>query len=56
MSGMRDVVQLLVQKGIKARTLVGGAPVSEAFAESIGAGYAPNAVEAVRKADELMAP
>lgn len=55
MPRMEDVAQLLVQKGIRARTLVGGAPVNEAFAKTIGAGYAPNAVEAVRKADELMA-
>jgi 5-methyltetrahydrofolate--homocysteine methyltransferase len=54
MPRMRDVAELLVQKGIKAKALVGGAPVNEAFAKTIGAGYAPNAVEAVRKADELM--
>jgi len=54
MPRMADVAQLLVQKGIHAKTLVGGAPVNEAFARSIGASYAPNAVEAVQKADELM--
>ncbi|MCX5801784.1 MAG: homocysteine S-methyltransferase family protein [Candidatus Eisenbacteria bacterium] len=54
MPRMGEVAQLLVQRGIKANALVGGAPVNEAFARSIGARYAPNAVEAVRKADELM--
>ena len=54
MPRMGEVVQLLSEKGIKARALVGGAPVNESFARSIGAGYADNAVEAVKKADELM--
>jgi len=54
MPRMSDVAQLLAEKRIKVKVLVGGAPVNEAFAATIGAGYAPNAVEAVRKADDLM--
>jgi len=54
MPRMRDVVQLLSRNGIKAATLIGGAPVDEGFARTIGAGYAANAIDAVKKADELM--
>lgn len=39
----------------KVKVMVGGAPVTEAFAESIGAdGYAPDASAAARKALKLM--
>ena len=54
MSGMKDVVDLIRTRGLQGRlrTIVGGAPVSEAFANEIGAdayGYdATNAVERVR--------
>jgi 5-methyltetrahydrofolate--homocysteine methyltransferase len=54
MTGMRDVVALLEQRGLRDRVkvLVGGAPVTADFARSIGAdGYgfdASNAVERVR--------
>ena len=35
--------------------MVGGAPVSRAFADRIGAeGFAPDAVKAVREAERLM--
>lgn len=47
----RDVVELLANKGLGKRyfTLVGGAPVTQGWAEEIGAdGYARGAYEAVR--------
>ena len=50
MSVMKDVVDLVKARGLKARVIVGGAPVSEAFAKDIGAdayGFdAANAVDA----------
>lgn len=57
MRGMRELVDLLVEAGIRDRfkVLVGGAPVSRSFARQIGAdGYAANAVAAVSAAKELV--
>jgi trimethylamine corrinoid protein len=50
----RDVVELLQNKGIKNKffTIVGGAPVTQSWADEIGAdGYARDAVEAVKLLD-----
>jgi len=55
---MKKVVELLKQENLKdrIRVLVGGGPVSPAFARSIGAdGYAENANNAVRVAQSLLA-
>lgn len=57
MSRMRDVVELLGERGMRQRVkvLVGGGPVSQRFADSIGAdGYSRNAVEAVKLARRLL--
>lgn len=54
---MQKVMELLVQEGLrqKVRVIVGGAPISPAFAKNIGAdGYAENAVEAVKLVNNLM--
>lgn len=54
MSGMADVVETVRRRGLATRvaTIVGGAPVSEAFAREIGADAyasdAPSAVERIR--------
>jgi len=51
MPGMPKVIELLKERGIRERfkVIVGGGPVSQAFADKIGAdGYAPNASEAHR--------
>ena len=54
MSGMKDVVELVKSKGLegKVKVIVGGAPLSQAFADDIGAdgyGYdASNAVDIVK--------
>jgi dimethylamine corrinoid protein len=56
MDGMREVVDKLKDKGIRDRfkVLVGGAPISQLFADKIGAdGYARNAAEAVDVAKRL---
>lgn len=49
MPGMKDVIELLEEEGLrdKIKVIIGGAPVSREFAESIGAdGYAPDAASA----------
>jgi len=57
MLGMGDVVKALDKEGLRERTkvIIGGGPVSERFAQQIGANaYASDAVEGVRKTKELI--
>lgn len=57
MPGMQEVVDILSQKGIrdKFKVIVGGGPISPAFAKKIGAdGYARNAADAVKVAERLL--
>ena len=56
MVGMRDVVEALRAADLgSVKVIVGGAPVTAAFAEQIGAdGYAPDAASAVEVATRLM--
>jgi 5-methyltetrahydrofolate--homocysteine methyltransferase len=54
---MRRVIETLKEAGLRdrVRILVGGAPVTQEYADEIGAdGYAPNASLAVEKAKELL--
>lgn len=56
MSGMETVIQHLEEAGIrdKVKVMIGGGPLSDKFAEQIGAdAYTENAVEAAKKAHEL---
>jgi corrinoid protein of di/trimethylamine methyltransferase len=58
MEGMAEVVRLLESAGVRDqfKVMVGGGPISQAFATRIGAdGYAVNAAEAVRLAKSLVA-
>ena len=58
MPGMQEVVDILASKGIrdKFKVIVGGGPISPAFAKKIGAdGYARNAADAVKVAQNLLA-
>ena len=58
MDGMSTVIELLKEEGIRERfkVLVGGGPISKAFADRIGAdGYADNAANAVKVAKGLSA-
>lgn len=58
MVNMKKVIDLLTEEGIRdqVRVIVGGAPISPAFAEKIGAdGYSASATEAVKLVDRLMA-
>ena len=50
---MKETVDLLRERGLKQKVMVGGAVVTESFARSIGAHYAADAVEAVRVAQRL---
>ena len=57
MPGMEAVIVKLNEEGIrdKVKVMVGGAPVSPAFADKIGAdGYSRNAIEAVEVAKKLV--
>lgn len=57
MTYMKDVIDALEANGIrgKVKVMVGGAPVSQAFADEIGAdGYSDNANSAVALAKRLM--
>lgn len=58
MDGMAEVVRILQAQEIKDRykVIVGGGPISQSFADKIGAdGYAVNAAEAVRLSRRLLA-
>lgn len=57
MPGMEAVIEGLKEEGLrdKVKVMIGGAPVSPAFAEKIGAdGYSRNAIEAVELAKTLV--
>lgn len=57
MPHMREVIEALKQSNLrdKVRIIVGGAPITQGFADSIGAdGYAPDAVSALEKAKQLL--
>ena len=56
MPTMRITVSAIKEKGANVKTMVGGAPVTQEFADQIGAdGYSLDAVKAVQKAKELLA-
>ena len=51
----RDLVQAVGEAGLRAKVMVGGAPVTRAWAAEIGAhGFADNAVAAVAEARALV--
>jgi 5-methyltetrahydrofolate--homocysteine methyltransferase len=57
MPSMKTTIEALVEAGVrdKVKVLIGGAPVTQAYADQIGAdGYAPDASSAARKAKELL--
>jgi 5-methyltetrahydrofolate--homocysteine methyltransferase len=56
MPGMEKTIKALQQAGLKVKVMVGGAPVTQSFADKIGAqGYAPDAASAVDTAKKLVA-
>jgi 5-methyltetrahydrofolate--homocysteine methyltransferase len=55
MEKMRDVIESFRSRRINNKIFIGGAPVTERYAEEIGAdGYAPDASRAVQKARQLL--
>lgn len=57
MGAMKDTINLLKESGLrdKVKIIIGGAPVTQNYADSIGAdGYAKDAATAVDKAKELL--
>ena len=54
MVNMKEVINIARAKGIKTDFLIGGAVVTEAYAQSIGAHYAQDAIQAVKIADKLI--
>ncbi len=56
MPGMEKAVKALKDAGISAKIMIGGAPVTQGYADRIGAdGYAPDAASAVDMAKTLIA-
>jgi len=56
MPSMEKTVKALREAGISAKVMIGGAPVTQAYADKIGAdGYSPNAASAVDLAKSLVA-
>jgi 5-methyltetrahydrofolate--homocysteine methyltransferase len=58
MPAMKEIIQEMKKAGLreKVKIMVGGAPVTQRFADEIGSdGYAPDAPSAVKKAKEILA-
>ena len=56
MMRMKDVVELAKEKGCTAKIVIGGAAITESFADEIGAdGYSKDAAECVRLVERLLA-
>ncbi|MDP2924653.1 MAG: homocysteine S-methyltransferase family protein [Candidatus Omnitrophota bacterium] len=53
MVSMKEVVELARKEGLKCKFMVGGAVVNKTYADSIGATYAKDGVEAVHVAKDL---
>ena len=57
MAGMKTVIEKLEEKGVRSqfKIMVGGSPISQKYADEIGAdGYSVNAVGAVKAAKKLV--
>ena len=55
MPQMAEVIKALKDAGIEAKTIIGGAPVTQVYADEVGAdGYAADAASAVDVAKELI--
>jgi 5-methyltetrahydrofolate--homocysteine methyltransferase len=55
MPQMKDVINAIKAAGVKVKTIIGGAPVTQSFADEIGAdGYAPDAASAVDVSKKLL--
>ena len=55
MMGLKGVIETVKEAGLNTKVMIGGASVTQEFADKIGAdGYAPDAPSAVKKAKELV--
>ncbi len=55
MPQMKAVIEALKEAGCDAKVMIGGAPVTKAYADEVGAdGYAPDAASAVDEAKKLI--
>ena len=55
MPQMKNVIAAIKEAGVEAQVIIGGAPVTQNYADEIGAdGYAPDAASAVDVAKELI--
>lgn len=55
MLNMKDTLDLIRAEGLKVKCIIGGAPISQEFADQIGAhGFAPDAVSAVELCKKLL--
>ena len=55
MMRMKDVVELAAVNGCRSKIIIGGAAVTESFAQEIGAhGYSKDAAECVRLVERLL--
>lgn len=55
MPAMRDIVEALKANGVPAKVMIGGAPVTQAYADEIGASaYTPDAATAVEVGKKLI--
>ena len=55
MESMRDAVNAVRKSGVRSKVIVGGGPVTDEFAKSVGAdGYGDDAVDAVRVVKRLI--
>lgn len=56
MMRMQDVVEICKQKGCKSKVIIGGACITQSFADEIGAdGYSKDAADCVRLVERLLA-
>ena len=54
MQRMREVIDLAKQEGVAAKIMIGGAVITQEYADEIGAdGYSKDAAEAVKLAQRL---
>ncbi|ATW27029.1 cobalamin B12-binding domain-containing protein [Candidatus Formimonas warabiya] len=52
---MKDTIELIKEEGLRVKCIVGGAPISQDFADEIGAdGFAPDAASAVELCARLI--
>ena len=55
MMRMKEVVELVKTRGVRCKVVIGGAAITESFAEEIGAdGYSKDAADCVKLVERLL--